>query len=127
MKNANIAHLKSKDISDMLSKWLLLTRPLHRLTEAEEKILWCFLRKRFEFLASTDNIEIVNRLLFSTDVRKDVQEELGYKMGTFQNYLSAMRSKGVISEDNKINNRLIPNIKPGDKNFQLIYNFTVNG
>ena len=126
MKNANIAHLKSKDLNDLLKKWLLFTRPIHGLTEAEENILYCFLRKKFEFSASVSSDEIVDRLLFSTDVRKDVMEELGYKMGTFQNYLSSMRAKGVISE-NKINKKIIPNIKLGDKSFQLIFNFSING
>ena len=126
MKNVNIAHLRSKDINEMLSKWLLLTRPLHKLTIAEEKILHCFLRKRFEFMASTSSNEIIDRLLFSTEVRRDIQDELGYKMGTFQNYLSAMRTKGVIFE-NKLNKKMIPNIKLGDKTFQLIFNFTING
>ena len=126
MKNANIAHLKSKDINDLLEKWLLLTRPLHKLTEAEEKILLCFLRKRFEFLDAVGNEDVVDRLLFSTDVRRDIKNELGYKMGTFQNYLSSLRSKGVIS-DNKINSRMIPNMRAGDKSFQLIFNFTING
>lgn len=126
MKNANVAHLKSKDLNDLLKKWLLFTRPIHKLTEAEETILYCFLRKRFEFSASVNSEEIVERLLFSTDVRKDIMEELGYKMGTFQNYLSSMRGKGVISE-NKINKKIIPNIKLGDKSFQLIFNFSING
>jgi len=126
MKNVNIAHLKSKDIPDLLQKWLLLTRPLHKLTEAEEKILFTFLRKRFEFKAEIDSDDIVDRLLFSTDVRGDVQHELGYKMGTFQNYLSSMRTKGVIL-DNKINKKMVPNIAVGDKKFQLIFNFTING
>lgn len=126
MKNANIAHLKSKNINELLKSWLVLTRPLHKLTEAEETILYCFLRKRFEFAESVSNDDMVDKLLFSTDVRKDVMEELGYKMGTFQNYLSSMRAKGVISE-NKINKRVIPNFKKGDKSFQLIYNFVING
>jgi hypothetical protein len=126
MKNVNTAHLKSKDINDMLTKWLIITRPLHRLTEAEEKILYCFLRKRFEFSKDVSSDEIVDRLLFSTDVRKDIQDELGYKMGTFQNYLSSLRAKGVVF-DNKINKKMIPNFKIGDKGFQLIFNFTING
>jgi hypothetical protein len=110
----------------MLSKWLLLTRPLHKLTFAEETILHCFLRKRFEFMASTTNEEIIEKLLFSTEVRRDVQDELGYKMGTFQNYLSSMRAKGVIFE-NRLNKKMIPNFAPGDKKLQLIFNFTING
>lgn len=110
----------------MLSKWLLFTRPMHKLTEAEENILHAFLCKRFEFMKSTTNEDIIERLLFSTDVRKSIQDELGYKMGTFQNYLSSMRAKGVIFE-NKLNKKMIPNIKPGDKQFQLIFNFSING
>jgi len=47
-------------------------------------------------------------------------------MGTFQNYLSSMRAKGVIL-DNKINKKMVPNIAIGDKKFQLIFNFTING
>ena len=42
-------------------------------------------------------------------------------MGTFQNYLTAMRNKGVIQE-NRLNKKLIPNYEDGASNFKLIFN-----
>jgi hypothetical protein len=69
---------------------------------------------------------IADRLLFSTETRKEIMKETECKMGSFQNYLTSMRNKGIITE-NRINKKLIPNFEEGSKNFKLIFNFIVNG
>lgn len=125
MRNANIANIRST-VNDLFEHWVALTQPMHKLTDAEAKILLAFLRKRYLYAGNIRDETVVNKLLFSTDTRKEIMEELGYKMGTFQNYLTTMRMKGVISE-NQINKKLIPNIEQGADNFKLIFNFIING
>jgi hypothetical protein len=44
----------------------------------------------------------------------------------FNNLLTALRNKGVISRDNKITEVLVPNFLPGSDNFKLVFNFEVN-
>lgn len=125
MKNANIANIRTT-VNDLFEHWVALTQPMHKLTDAEAKILLAFLRKRHLYASNIRDETVVNKLLFSTDTRKEIMEELGYKMGTFQNYLTTMRAKGVITE-NQINKKLIPNVEQGTDNFKLIFNFIING
>jgi hypothetical protein len=124
MKNVNIANIRTDNILDLLGKWVALTQPLHHLTEAEGAIFLEFLKKRHLFYTNVKDSHVADLLLFSTETRREIMQKLGYKMGTFQNYLSSMRAKGVIFE-NKINPKLVPNIEADAKEFKLIYNFTV--
>ena len=123
MKNANVANIRT-NVDGMFDHWVALTQPLHKLTDAEGNILLAFLKKRYLFSCNMKNSDVVDRLLFSTDTRKEIMIALGYKMGTFQNYLTSMRIKGVIL-DNKINPKLLPNYEEGSDNFKLIYNFII--
>lgn len=124
MKNANIANIRTDNISDLLGKWVALTQPLHHLTEAESAIFLEFLKKRHIFHTNVKDDRVADMLLFSTETRREIMDKLGYKMGTFQNYLSSIRAKGVIF-DNKINPKLVPNVDSDAKEFKLIYNFTI--
>lgn len=123
MKNANVANIRT-NVDGLFEHWVALTQPLHKLTDAEAKILLAFLRKRHMFATNINNDEVVDKLLFATDTRKEIMVELGHKMGTFQNYLTSIRNKGVIL-DNKINPKLLPNYEEGSDNFKLIYNFMI--
>lgn len=124
MKNVNIANIKTNNIFDLLEKWVALTQPLHKLTDAESAIFLEFLKKRHVFFSNVKDDHVADMLLFTTETRKEIMDKLGYKMGTFQNYLSSMRAKGVISE-NKINKKLIPNVEADATEFKLVYNFTI--
>lgn len=123
MKNANIANIRT-NVNGLFERWVALTQPLHKLTEAEGNILLEFLKKRHIYAKSIKDDDIIDKLLFSTENRREVMDKLGYAMGTFQNYMTTLRIKGVII-DNKINRKLIPNYEDGSDNFKLIYNFNV--
>ena len=72
------------------------------------------------------NIEDVNKrqiILFSTDSRKIMQGRLSMNEGSYNDYLSRLRRKKVITKDNK----LLPflNIIPGDK-YEFLVKFNIN-
>lgn len=123
MINANIANIRT-NINGLFEHWVALTQPLHKLTEAEANIFLLFLKKRHLFASNIKDESVIDKLLFSTETRREIQDALGYKMGTFQNYLTSMRNKGVIQE-NRINKKLIPNYIAGANNFKLIFNFDI--
>jgi hypothetical protein len=125
MKNANIANIRT-NINGLFEHWVSLTKPLHKLTDAEAAILVAFLRKRHLYSSNVRDESVVEKLLFSTETRKEVMDELGYHMGTFQNYLTSMRNKGVITQENRINKKLLPNFDGEGDNFKLIFNFTIH-
>jgi hypothetical protein len=120
-----VATIKTSE-DKLFDYWVAVTKPLHKLTEAESVIFLKFLKKRYQYMIHIKDEDIVDKLLFSTETRKEIMDEVGCKMGSFQNYLSSMRAKGVIL-DNRLNEKMIPNYEIGSDNFKLIFNFIING
>jgi hypothetical protein len=79
---------------------------------------------RYELAREIPNMNIVDMILFSTETRIKIREDLG-GMGqkVFNNLLTSLRKKGVITKDNKINHVLIPNMT--EDGFKLIFDFDV--
>ena len=67
---------------------------------------------------------MVDTVLFSTKTRLKIRSELD-NMGqrNFNNILTALRNKNVLSKENKITNVLIPNMT--EDGFQLIFDFEI--
>jgi hypothetical protein len=105
--------------------WLEFLRPYHKLQPKEMKALSLMLYYRSELSESVNNEDLINQLLFSTRVRKSIREELG-NMGpkVFNNLLTSLRRKGVLSIDNIILPALIPIMT--EDGFQLTLNFKIN-
>jgi hypothetical protein len=80
---------------------------------------------RYELSIEVSNPDLVQKLLFSTDARKQMRADLG-DMGpkVFNNLLTALRKKNVLGKNNIINPGLIP--KMSETGFKLIFNFEVN-
>tara|TARA_R110002020_G_scaffold348717_3_gene562284 strand:- start:485 stop:874 length:390 start_codon:yes stop_codon:yes gene_type:complete len=107
--------------------WLEFLKPYHKLANKEMEALGTLLYYRFELAKEISNTELVDRLLFSSDMRKKVRSDLGdMKSGVFNNLLTALRIKKVITKDNKIHPSLIPNMDPDSNGFKLIFNFEIN-
>ena len=64
MKNANVANIKT-NVNGLFEHWVALTQPLHKLTDAEARILIEFLKKRHMFSNNVNDDDVVDRLLFS--------------------------------------------------------------
>jgi hypothetical protein len=79
---------------------------------------------RYELTREISNMEIVDMILFSTETRSKIRKDLG-DMGqkVFNNLLTSLRKKGVITKDNKINHVLIPRMT--EDGFKLVFNFEV--
>ena len=80
---------------------------------------------RYELSREVLNPELVDKLLFSTDTRKQIRGDLGdMDPKVFNNLLTALRKKGVLSKDNIINAGLIPNMS--EEGFKLVFNFEID-
>ncbi len=104
--------------------WLEFLRPYHKLRNKEIEALSLMLYYRYELSREVSNEEIVDTMLFSTSTRNKIRIELG-SIGTkgFNNLLTSLRKKGVLSKDNKITKVLIP--KMTENGFQLIFDFEI--
>ena len=80
---------------------------------------------RYELSREVSNTELVNTLLFSTHTRNQIREDLGsMSQKVFNNLLTSLRNKGVLTKSNFINPVLIPNMS--EDGFKLIFNFEID-
>ncbi len=122
-QNMNIKRILT-DKKSIFRYWLEFLKPYHKLRSKEIEALALILYYRYELSREIPNPEMVNLVLFSTETRNKIREDLG-GMGqkVFNNLLTSLRKKKVLSKDNKINPVLIPNMT--EEGFKLVFNFEV--
>ena len=103
--------------------WLEFLRPYHKLRQKEIEALSLLLYYRYELSRDIKDMDMVDMILFSTQTRTKIREDLG-GMGqkVFNNLLTSLRKKKII-KDNKINHVLIPNMT--ESGFKLVFDFEV--
>jgi len=126
MSHASVKSIQT-DSRTVFMYWLEFLKPYHKLANKEVEALSILLYYRWELSKEVSNVALVDKLLFSSEVRLKVREDLGgMKSGVFNNLLTTLRKKGVLSKDNKIIPALIPNIRPDSTGFKLIFDFEIN-
>ena len=112
------------DKKSIFRYWLEFLRPYHKLRTKEIEALSLMLYYRYELSRSIDDIDMVDMILFSTQTRIKIRKDLN-DMGqkVFNNLLTSLRKKKVITKDNKINPVLIPSMT--EDGFKLVFNFEV--
>ena len=124
--NASVKSIQT-DSRTVFMYWLEFLKPYHKLANKEVEALSILLYYRWELSKEVSNMALVDKLLFSSEIRLKVREDLGgMKSGVFNNLLTTLRRKGVLSKDNKIIPALIPNINPNSTGFKLIFDFEIN-
>ena len=124
--NASVKSIQT-DSRTVFMYWLEFLKPYHKLANKEVEALSILLYYRWELSKEVSNMALVDKLLFSSEIRLKVREDLGgMKSGVFNNLLTTLRRKGVLSKENKIIPALIPNIKPDSTGFKLIFDFEIN-
>lgn len=127
MANISVKRIET-DEKKLFLYWLVFLKPYHGLRQKEMEALAVFLFYRHKLDLEVLNKDLIDKLLFSQDVRKNIMAELGITSSyAFNNMLTALRKRGVLSKENIILPSLIPNFIPGSDNFKLIFNFEVNG
>lgn len=124
MSNINVKRISTSK-KEIFRYWLEFLKPYHKLRQKEIEVLSLMLYYRYELSREVKNPDLVNKLLFSTDTRNQIREDLS-DMGqkVFNNLLSSLRKKGVLSDKNVINPVLIPSMT--ENGFQLIFNFEID-
>lgn len=102
--------------------WFEFLRPFHNLTARELDVITAFTKQRYELSKVINDDTILDKVVMSEDIRKQVREECNLSLPHFQVIMSKLRDNKVIV-DNKINPRFIPNIKEEDGNFKLLLFF----
>lgn len=112
------------DKKSIFRYWLEFLKPYHKLRTKEIEALSLMLYYRYELARDIKDPEMVDMILFSTQTRNKIREDLGgMSQKVFNNLLTSLRNKKTISKDNKINQVLIPNMT--ENGFKLIFDFEV--
>lgn len=68
---------------------------------------------------------MLDKVLFTEEVKKDIISSLGITNGNFQATLTNLRKAGVI-DNNTISKRYLPSLEYGDDSYRLLINFKIN-
>tara|TARA_R100000734_G_C3263548_1_gene61507 strand:- start:39 stop:386 length:348 start_codon:yes stop_codon:yes gene_type:complete len=96
----------TSDINKSLRAYLQVLNPVLKLKDKEIEVLSNFLSIWYK----NKNNKDLNRLLFSTPVRKMVRKSIGMSEASFNNHITMLRKKKMIV-DKKINSSILEAIK----------------
>lgn len=112
------------DKKSIFRYWLEFLKPYHKMRNKEIEAVALMLYYRYELSRDISNPEMVDMILFSTQTRVKIMGDLnGMGQKVFNNLLTVLRKKKIITKDNKINPVLIP--KMSEEGFELIFEFKV--
>jgi hypothetical protein len=112
------------DKKSIFRYWLEFLKPYHKLRQKEIEALSLLLYYRYELSREIKDVEMVEMILFSTQTRTKIRADLN-NMGqkVFNNLLTSLRKKKIITKDNKINHILIPQMT--EDGFKLVFDFEI--
>lgn len=103
--------------------WFMFLEPYHHLTNREIDVAASFVKQRYELSKVIQDNNILDKVSLSDDIKRKVREECNITLAHFQVIMGKLRKNKVI-ENNRINPKFIPNIKPNDDNsFKLLLLF----
>lgn len=102
--------------------WFEILKPFHHLTNRAIDVATALVKKRYELSKVINDVQILDKILFSTDVQKEIRAECNLSIPQYYTILNKLRNNNVIV-DNKINTKFIPNVKEGDDKFKLLILF----
>ena len=124
-KNSNVARVHSTSGIDFFYKWLSFIKPLHNLTKLEMKVMALILAKRQELMFLVKDETLINNLLKSSQMRRDMRNELDMTSTQFNILYSNLKRAGAIDED-RVLSKFIPNVECDSKEYRLILIFDIN-
>ena len=103
--------------------WCVFCKPFINLTNRERDIIASFLNQRGELSKNISDPTILDTMVMSETIKNRVIKECNITQQHFYVVMSNLRKNKVIVND-KINSRLIPNIREDDNGcFQLLILF----
>jgi hypothetical protein len=121
MSNTNIVRVAPTK-SKFFRYWFEFLHPFHKLPPREMDVLAAFLKHRYELSKIIRDEELLDKIVFSDDVKKKVREECNIKTQHFQVVMGKLKKAGLIQGD-KINKKFIPSIEEDAKEYRLIFHF----
>lgn len=121
--NINVQSIKVSR-EQFFKTWLTILQPFLKLRDKELEILAKLLYHRYLISVEVKNKEMLDELLFSSKIRKQIMLELNMPEYAYNNLLTCLRKKKVI-QGKSINKQIVPVISEPFDNFKLVYNIDV--
>ena len=121
-KPNNVIRIPSNFNENFFKYWLKFLQPFHNLTEQEMSIGAAFLRERQKLSKVVLDEDVLDRALMDEEIQKKIRGEFSITNQHFQVMKNKLKNKNFFIE-NKINPKLIPNVKDTDGVFQLLLLF----
>ena len=102
--------------------WLEFLIPFHNLTSRETDVATAFLKERYRLSKVILDNDLIDRTLMSEESQRKLRQECELTNQHFQVIKSKLKNKKFFKDD-KINPRLIPNVKEENGLFQLLLLF----
>lgn len=112
------------NLREAFRKWLELTRTFNKLTNREIDFLSLLLYHRYLIAKEIKSELYLNKILFGTELRKQIREDLGIKPQVFLNVLSKLRKKGIII-NNTIHKGYVPSIS--ENTLRITFDLKIEG
>ena len=123
MNNINVQSFKvSKE--KFFTMWLTILQPFLKLRKKELEVLSKLLYHRYMISLEVKNKEMLDDILFSSKMKKQITSELNMPEYAYNNLLSSLRKKGFVLE-RSINKKIIPVVQEPLTNFKLLYNIDI--
>jgi hypothetical protein len=110
------------DLNSLFRYWLEFLIPFHNLTSRETDVATAFLRERYILSKVILDNNLVDRTLMSEESQRKLRQECKLTNQHFQVIKSKLKNKRFFIND-KINPRLVPNVKEDNGLFQLLLVF----
>lgn len=104
--------------------WLMILQPFLKLRNKELELVAKLLYHRYLISLEVKNKEMLDDLLFSNKMKKQILSELDIPEYAYNNILTHLRKKNII-KDKTINKKIIPVVNDNFKNFKLVYNLDI--
>ncbi len=122
-ENINIQN-SEVNLENFFRMWLVILQPFLKLRNKELELLSKLLYHRYLISLEVKNKEMLDELLFSNKVKKQIMKEIDLPEHGYNNLLSSLRKKQIIN-DKSINKQVIPVITEPFTNFKLVYNIDI--
>ena len=109
---------------DLFKKWFIFLKPFHGFTDREIDVIACFVKERYELSKSITNEALLDKIVMNEDTKRKVREECKITLPHFQVIMSKLKKQKVII-NNELNPHYIPNFKPGDTSFSVLFYYII--
>jgi hypothetical protein len=114
-------------LREAFKKWLEFTRSFNRLTDKEIELMALLLYHRHMISKEVNSEIYINKILFGTELKKQLRDELGCKTQILINLLANLREKGVITKES-IKSVFIPKIEKDfeGSTFRIVFELKIS-